>query len=94
MTTTVAQATQIEAHRLSILVNADYSQSFYQFLQSAKVPCSPPSGAIFRRRRAFIDAEGKRQIEEEAILYEIVAAGTLDDFTKWLGAWTAPTPKK
>ena len=91
MKNTLAQATQIAPKRLAILVDAGLAQSLYNSLQKQNVQCLPPSEAIFKRKRAYIDAEGRRQVEEEAVVSEIIASGTLDDFPKWMGEWILPT---
>ena len=92
MTTTLASATQIAEDRLSILVETSHADSLYRFLKEKKVECLPPSGAIFRPRRAYIDGAGRRQIEEDTLVSDIVAKGTFDDFAKWMGEWVLPKP--
>jgi hypothetical protein len=90
MITTLASATQVSPRKVSIMVDADYAKSLYVSLKKHAVKCSPPSAAAFVTKRVYIDADGKRQVEEEAFLCEIVAVGSINDFPGWMGDWVSP----
>lgn len=87
MTQTLASFTQIESDRLSILVDTEYANSLYAFLSEKKIPAVPPSQAIFKRGRAFIDGMGVKRFEQEVIVHEIIAKGTIQQAEQWVEEW-------
>lgn len=85
--TTITVTETDEEKTISILVDAAYTASFYSFLRSRKVSCSQPSGAIFKTLRVEVDGQGNKTFQEKVLVNEIVATGTLDDFSSWLEDW-------
>jgi hypothetical protein len=90
VTNTIVSATQIGPNTLSIFVDAAYTASFLNFLKEKKVDCELPSTAIFRTRRIYIDGIEREKVEEEILVNEIIAAGTLDDLRNWIDYWILP----
>lgn len=84
---TVASFTQIEPDRVSILVMTEYVNSLYDFLVKKDIPASPPTVAVFKSGRVYIDACGRKHIETEAIDHEISVKGTIQDAEKWIEEW-------
>ena len=85
--TTLVSAVEIEDSELSILIDAAYTNQFYDFLRKKNTDCSPPSAAIFSTGRVYIDANGRKQIEEKILVNEIKVSGKFQDFEKWAAEW-------
>jgi hypothetical protein len=90
---TVAQATQLGNGTVAILVDTENAESLHASLKAQGVNCAHPSGAIFKPARLMRNGAGQIYREDEAIVHEILAKGTLRDFEQWMAKWVAP-PKK
>jgi hypothetical protein len=87
--TEIVSASEYNQNEVLLLVDVDYTTSFYEHLKKLGVNCQPPSGAIFRPR-LFLDKEGRKLVEHEPLVNAIVATGTLKNFDGWINGWDIP----
>ncbi len=84
---TVFTATQTGDNEVSILVETGYANSLNKYLKSKNVNCSQPSAAVFKTIHAYVDERGRKQINEQAVVHEIIMVGTIDDLNGWIEGW-------
>ncbi len=70
----------------SLLVDTGFADQIFKCLQRAGVAATPPTAAIFSRKRIFRDSSGRIRVEDEPVESEIVLQQPPPNLEEILGA--------